>query len=238
MAKKPVKPKRAMRWLRCMLLLVFGLAALSVMVVLLLRFVDPPTSAVRIARYGESRAHAKPLQAQSCWMTLEELGPNLPLAVIASEDQRFSSHYGFDFVELKKALKQAPGSRRGASTLSQQVAKNLFLWQGRSYFRKVLEAWFTLWIETLWSKRRILEIYLNIVEFGDGIYGGCAGARVHMGKAPIRLSPYQAALLAATLPNPHRYSAAKPTLMLSRRASWIERQMRQLGGARYLAELR
>jgi monofunctional glycosyltransferase len=213
-----------------------ALLILSVLLVLLLRWVNPPISAIRIIRGAQAVLEHRPLQAQSCWLSLAEFGPNLPLAVIASEDQQFSTHYGFDLDALSKAMR-ASGRKRGASTISQQVAKNMFLWHGRSYVRKGLEAYFTVLIETLWSKRRILEVYLNVVEFGDGVFGGCAGTHVQFNKAPARLSAYQAALIAATLPNPHILHANKPTVRVSRRANWIVRQMQQLGGAGYLAQL-
>ena len=206
----------------------------SISLVLVLRWVNPPTSAIRIARSMEATRAGKPFSAQSCWLSLANFGPNLPMAVIASEDQRFNTHHGFDFTELAKAVKQK-GRKRGASTLTQQVAKNLFLWQGRSYLRKGLEAYFTGLIELLWPKRRTLEMYLNVVEFGDATFGACAGAKRTFGTAPARLSPYQAALLAASLPNPHVYNAAKPSRTMHQRASWAVKQMRSLGGAQYLA---
>ncbi len=209
---------------------------LSTLSVLLLRWINPPTSAIRIARAIEAAAAGQTFKAQSCWLTLANLGPNVPMAVIASEDQRFNVHHGFDFTELAKAV-HAKGRQRGASTLTQQVAKNLFLWQGRSYVRKGFEAYFTGLIELLWSKRRTLEVYLNVVEFGDATFGACAGAKRAFNTAPARLSPYQAALLAASLPNPHRLNAAKPSSAMHRRAAWAVRQMQALGGAQYLATL-
>ncbi len=213
---------------------VLGFLLISVSVVLVLRWVNPPTSAIRIARSLEATRAGQSFQAQSCWLNLANLGPNLPLAVIASEDQRFNTHHGFDFTELAKAVKEK-GRKRGASTLTQQVAKNLFLWQGRSYVRKGLEAYFTGLIELLWPKRRTLEVYLNIVEFGDSTFGACAGAKRAFATTPARLSPYQASLLAASLPNPHVLNAAKPSVAMHRRASWAVKQMQSLGGAQYLA---
>ena len=213
---------------------VLGFLLVSVGSVLVLRWVNPPSSAIRIARSIEAARAGQAFQAQSCWLSLADLGPNLPMAVIASEDQRFNTHYGFDFTELAKAVKEK-GRRRGASTLTQQVAKNLFLWQGRSYVRKGLEAYFTGLIELLWPKRRTLEVYLNIVEFGDSTFGACAGAKRAFDTTPARLSPYQSGLLAASLPNPHVLNAAKPSVAMHRRASWAVKQMQSLGGAQYLA---
>ena len=219
---------------KTLLLSMLGFFLVSFSLVLVLRWVNPPTSAIRIARSIEAKRAGQPFQAQSCWLSLQNFGPNVPMAVIASEDQRFNTHHGFDFTELAKAVKEK-GRKRGASTLTQQLAKNLFLWQGRSYVRKGLEAYFTGLMELLWPKRRILEVYLNVVEFGDATFGACAGAKRAFRTTPSRLSPYQAALLAASLPNPHIYNAAKPSSAMHRRASWAVRQMRSLGGAQYLA---
>ncbi len=207
---------------------------ISIGLVLVFRWVNPPTSAIRIARNIEAKQAGQPFNPQSCWLSLANLGPNLPMAVIASEDQRFNTHHGFDFTELAKAVKEK-GRKRGASTLTQQVAKNLFLWQGRSYVRKGLEAYFTSLIELFWPKRRTLEVYLNVVEFGDATFGACAGTRRAFDTTPARLSPYQAGLLAASLPNPHVLNAAKPSVAMHRRASWAVQQMQSLGGAQYLA---
>jgi monofunctional glycosyltransferase len=238
LSKKTAPVSRSWRqkiW-RGLKLSLLGFFALSIALVLLLRWVNPPITAIKIIRAFEPSNTATGSGVKSCWLSLSEFGPNLPMAVIASEDQRFSTHHGFDFTELSKAM-QSKGRKRGASTLSQQVAKNLFLWQGRSFVRKGLEAYFTTLIELFWSKRRILEMYLNIVEFGDATYGGCAGAKRSFNTLPARLSPYQAALMAASLPNPHRMLAAKPSPQMHKRASWAVKQMRALGGAQYLATL-
>jgi monofunctional glycosyltransferase len=204
--------------------------------VLSLRFINPPTSAIAIDRRFSAFWQQQPYQSHHCWRNLSQLGPNIAIAVIASEDQRFSEHWGLDLTELKKAA-ASKGRKRGASTLTQQLAKNLFLWQGRSYTRKALEAYFAVMMELTLSKRRILELYLNVVEFGPGTYGACAGSKRSYQAEPVNLSPYRAALLVATLPNPHLRSAHQPTPELHRRASWIVKQMRQLGGASYLAGL-
>jgi len=173
------------------------------------------------------------------WCDFKSFGPYLPVAVIASEDQRFIEHFGFDTVEMQRALDAAEeGERlRGASTISQQVAKNVFLWSGRSWVRKGLEAWFTLLIEVTWSKRRILEVYLNIAETGEGLFGFCSACPARFGKSCAEIAPYNLALLVATLPNPREWRADKGTPYLHRRASWIVRQMQQLGGPLVLQRL-
>jgi len=174
------------------------------------------------------------------WRNLDQIASSLPLAVIAAEDQRFLHHHGFDLDAIRAARRHnARGGRvHGASTISQQLAKNLFLWSGRSWLRKGLEVWYAFWIETLWSKWRILEVYLNVVEFGDGVYGAAAAAQLMFGRDAARLTHEQSARLAAVLPNPRRYSATESGPYVRRRTQWILRQMRQLGGDTYLEALR
>ncbi len=223
--------RRVRRWLGGALLL-FALATLGP--VACLRFVDPPISAFML-RDGVSRLSAGKRWIAHDWADLENISPAMRLAVVAAEDQRFPQHDGFDFAAIEKAVREARrGGPRGASTISQQVAKNLFLWPERSWLRKGLEVYFTVAIETLWPKRRILEVYLNVAELGDGVYGVDAAARRYFGVPPSRLSAYQAALLAAVLPNPHKMRADRPGPYTAARARWIEGQMRQLGSA-YLA---
>jgi monofunctional glycosyltransferase len=173
------------------------------------------------------------------WVDLDRISPNLPLAVVASEDQKFPEHWGFDVAAIEKAyaLNQHSHKVRGASTISQQVAKNLFLWSGRSYFRKGLEAYFTVLIESLLPKRRILEIYLNIAEFGYGTYGAEAAAQRFFHKPASRLTRADAAVLAAVLPNPQRFSAAAPSRYIQQRREWILGQMQALGGPEMLNEI-
>ena len=158
--------------------------------------------------------------------------------MVAAEDQKFPHHRGFDVEAIQDAMAEADdGARmRGASTISQQVAKNLFLWSGRSFVRKGFEVWFTVWIEALWPKRRIIEVYLNIAEFGDGVYGAHAASERYFRIAPSALDAQQAALLAAVLPNPRKLHAQNPSAYVQRRAAWIQRQMRQLGGTDYLED--
>jgi monofunctional glycosyltransferase len=165
------------------------------------------------------------------WVDRERIAPAVPLAAIAAEDQHFPNHWGFDLDAIAEVVSErGEGGRvRGASTISQQVAKNLFLWSGRSWVRKGLEAYLTVVIETLWPKRRILEVYVNIAQFGDTVFGVGAASRMYFGKSPAQLSTREAALLAAVLPNPVRYRVAQPSAYVYNRAVWIEAQMRQLG---------
>jgi monofunctional biosynthetic peptidoglycan transglycosylase len=215
---------------------------LSIALVVLLRFIDPWTSAVIVNERVASWFDGKPgaLRVQRKWRDFERISPQLALAVIASEDQRFPDHNGFDFKQIQKAMDEAErgGRSRGASTITQQVAKNLFLWNGRSYVRKGLEAWFALLIETIWPKQRILEIYLNIAEFGRGVYGAEAAAQAYFRKPARNLGRAEAARLAAVLPSPRRYSAVNPGPYVQRRQYQIEAQMAALGGTAYLARLK
>ncbi|MBA7731656.1 monofunctional biosynthetic peptidoglycan transglycosylase [Citrobacter freundii] len=177
--------------------------------------------------------------AHSDWVSMDEISPWMGLAVIAAEDQKFPQHWGFDVSAIEKALahNERNESRiRGASTLSQQTAKNLFLWDGRSWVRKGLEAGLTLGMETVWSKKRILTVYLNIAEFGDGVFGVEAAAQRYFHKPASRLSQSEAALLAAVLPNPLRFKASAPSGYVRNRQAWIMRQMRQLGGESFMRE--
>jgi monofunctional biosynthetic peptidoglycan transglycosylase len=206
----------------------------------LLRFIDPPFTAFmaeRQVRAWMSREWSYGSHHQ--WVDLGRISPNLALAVVASEDQKFPEHWGFDVAAIEKAyqLNQHSHRVRGASTISQQVAKNLFLWSGRSYFRKGLEAYFTLLIEACWPKRRILEMYLNIAEFGTGVYGAEAAAQRFFHEPAARLSRADAAVLAAVLPSPEHYSATAPSAFVQRRREWILNQMQALGGPEMLDEI-
>jgi len=175
--------------------------------------------------------------AHSDWVSMDEISPWMGLAVIAAEDQKFPDHWGFDISSIEKALAHNERNEnrvRGASTLSQQTAKNLFLWDGRSWVRKGLEAGLTLGMETVWSKKRILTVYLNIAEFGDGVFGVEAAAQRYFHKPASRLTISEAALLAAVLPNPIRFKANAPSGYVHSRQAWIMRQMRQLGGEAFM----
>jgi monofunctional biosynthetic peptidoglycan transglycosylase len=228
--------------------------AFSVLQVLSLRWVNPPGSMFMAIRQLEAWAQGDfGFRLQYAWRDWDRLSPQLPLALVAAEDQNFARHHGFDFAAIEQA--QAHNARmraraerrgtpvrrlRGASTISQQVAKNLFLWQGRGplrWLRKGLEAWYTVLVEALWPKRRILEMYANIAEFGDGVYGAQAAARRFFGKDARALTAAEAARLAAVLPSPRRYDAARPGPYVQRRSAQIQRQMQLLGGPGWLQGL-
>lgn len=217
-----------------------AVAAVTVVTVLCLRWIPPPTTAFMLERriapfFGGN--HQRAIRYR--WVAWGSISPNVRLAVVAAEDQNFPRHRGFDFESILDALQHQGrrGRLRGASTITQQVARNLFLWPGRSYVRKGLEAYFTLLLELLWPKRRILEVYLNIAEFGDGTYGVTAAARTFFGESPAELSMQEAAVLAAVLPNPIRFDARRPSPYVQERARWIEEQMAHLGGPAYLQGL-
>lgn len=236
----PPPTRRRRRWLRWMLILPTLFVLTTVLQVLALRFIDPPLTAFMVARQVEAWGAGDDGYALAYdWRDAEDISAHLPLALIAAEDQRFPEHDGFDFEAIEKARKHNArgGKVRGASTISQQLAKNLFLWKGRSWVRKGLEAWYTLLIEALWSKRRIIEVYANVVEYGDGVYGAQAAARRYFGKDAAALAPAEAARLAAVLPNPRKYSAARPGPYVQKRTRSIQRQMRALGGTGFLEQL-
>lgn len=216
-----------------------GFLAGSSLLVLLLRWIDPPVSAIRVQRRVASWSDPRPYAPRAAWKDLEDIAPTMGLAVIAAEDQNFPEHSGFDWQAIEKALAHNEKSRRkrGASTVSQQTAKNLFCWESRSWVRKGAEAYFTLLIETFWSKRRILEVYLNIVEFGDGVFGVEAASQATFRKPARRLSASESALLAAVLPNPHKFKAGAPSAYVLNRQAWILKQMQQLGGEAVVKEL-
>ena len=216
------------------------LLAFSVLQVLALRFIDPPFSAFMAGRQLDAWAAGDwRFRVAYDWRDLDAIAPSLPVSLVAAEDQNFANHDGFDFKAIEQArANNARGRKvRGASTISQQLAKNLFLWSGRSWVRKGIEAWYTVLIETLWPKSRIIEVYANVAEFGDGVYGAQAAARSFWGKDAARLSPSESARLAAVLPSPKRYSAARPGPYVQRRAQWIERNVRRIGGTGYLETL-
>ncbi len=168
------------------------------------------------------------------WTPIEKISPDLALAVVASEDNLFMQHNGFDFKQIEIARREAEEGKRlrGASTITQQTAKNLFLWQGRSWLRKGLEAYFTVIMELLWDKKRIMEAYLNCIEMGDGIYGAAAVAKIHFNTTPDKLTRSQCALIAATLPNPRRYNSAKPSKYILKREKDILKNMKNIGSVK------
>lgn len=203
---------------------------LTIFWVLVLRFINPPVTWLMVQRGFEREADGKQWKIENNWLALDELSSNLKRAAIAGEDARFLSHNGFDFEAIGKAYEknQSNDKKRGGSTISQQTAKNVFLWPGRSYIRKGFEAYFTILIELLWGKERILEVYLNVIETGDGIYGADAASRHYYGKSAVNLSKRQAALLIAILPNPRRWSPARPTRYIYYKQGLILRNMRIL----------
>jgi monofunctional biosynthetic peptidoglycan transglycosylase len=226
------------RW--TLLALLAGLAA-TVVPVLLLRWLNPVTSAFMLeARLAALRAGDARYRTDYRWVSLERISPQAAIAVIASEDQTFPYNYGFDFKSIRSAVRAAEhGARlRGASTISQQVARNLFLWPGRSWVRKGIEAYLTVLLEALWPKERILEVYLNVAQFGRGIYGVEAAARRFYHEPAARLNAPQAALLAAVLPDPVHWHVDRPSRFVAWKQRWILTQMRNLGGTAYLREVK
>ena len=231
--------KRWARWSkrlrRLLVLTLLACLAVSVLMVVPLRWIDPPVSSVMLQRFISEGGRSQRQQ----WVDLDQTGPYLAVAFIAAEDQRFAEHSGFDAREVIAAIERRleGGSLRGASTITQQVARNLFLWQQRRFVRKGLEVWFTGLLEAFLPKRRILEMYLNFAETGRRLFGVGAASRHYFGVAPHRLSPEQAALIAATLPNPLRYRVDSPSERVLARRDWILLQMDNLGGRDYLKRL-
>jgi len=216
-------------------LLVFLL--ITAIPVVALRWLNPPTTAFMLQRRIDARLHHdRNYLLHYRWIDADSIAVHAGVAVVAAEDQKFPHHAGFDLGAIADAQRdhERGGRLRGASTITQQVAKNLFLWPDRSWARKGLEAYFTVLIEVLWSKRRILEVYLNVAEFGEGIFGVRAASETFFHKPPIRLQPAEAALLAAVLPNPVQLRVDRPSAYVRERRDWILGQMEQLGGPAYL----
>lgn len=221
-------------WLKRAVILLLGLWVAGIV---LFAFLPVPFSAVMVERQVSAWLTGDfGYVAHSDWVPMSEISAPMALAVMAAEDQKFPEHWGFDMDAIQSVLDKDGGKMRGASTLSQQTAKNLFLWDGRSWVRKGLEAGLTVGIETVWTKRRILTVYLNIVEFGDGVFGVEQASQHFFHKPASRLTASQAALLAAVLPNPHLFKVNAPSAYVLRRQQWILRQMSQLGGESFLLE--
>lgn len=233
MARKRKKKPIARRLGTWALLLLATLLLLSMLLTLPLRWFDPPTTAFML----QDDSGRIPVMYQ--WQDWAMLGDAAALAVVAAEDQRFDQHHGIDFASIRDSLdKAASGGRaRGASTITQQTAKNLYLWPGRNLVRKGLEAWLALNLELYLPKKRILEIYLNIIELGPGIYGVPAASRYFYGKPAVAMTDYDAALLAAVLPNPHHLQVDQPTSYLRERQAWILQQMRRLQREQWLLHI-
>ena len=218
------KVRRIIRWI---VLLFFGSTILSVFAYKWLPVYVTPLMVIRCVqqvRCGET------IRLRHHWVPMEEMSIYMPVAVMASEDQRFLEHRGFDLVEIENAIREQVSGRRrrGGSTISQQTAKNVFLWPGRSWLRKGLEVYFTALIELVWGKHRIMEVYLNSIEMGDGIYGAEAVAQWHFGRSASELTRPNCALVAATLPNPIKFSSKEPSPYMLRRQTAIMKQMRHI----------
>ncbi len=216
--------KKIIKWI------VVAFFASTILSVVLLRFLPVWVTPLMVIRCFEQVKEGRDLKWSHDWEPLENISPSLPVAVIASEDARFLDHHGFDYDAIEKAAKrniQHPEKRKlGASTISQQTAKNVFLWPGRSWLRKGFEVYFTTLIELLWSKQRIMEVYLNSIEMGEGIYGAQAVAEEHFGKDAKDLSRSECALIAATLPNPRKFSSKSPSSYMLKRQSRIMKEMK------------
>jgi monofunctional biosynthetic peptidoglycan transglycosylase len=236
----PAKRSWLARMLRGLVRLMLAALALSVVTVFALRWIDPPTSAFMVRdRMVAAGKHDKSYAFRHRWVDWKAISPHAKVAVIAAEDQTFPDHEGFDFKSINNAIEERERGRRvrGASTISQQVAKNLFLWPGQSWVRKGLEVYFTLLIETLWPKQRILEVYLNVAEFGKGVFGVGAASETYFRKPAAQLNAYDAALLAAVLPSPKRMRVNAPSNYMRSRQEWIVGQMRRMGGEQMLRKL-
>lgn len=206
--------------------------AISIGLVLIFKWVPIPVTPLMLIRCVEQKMDGKEMTLKKTWVPKEEISNSLQLAVVCSEDQNFLKHHGFDFGAIEKAMKHNKKSKkkRGASTISQQTAKNVFLWPGRSWVRKGFEVYFTFLIETFWSKERIMEVYLNVIEMGPGIYGAEAASQAYFNKSAIKISKQQAATIAVVLPSPLKYNVKRPSGFLQGRINWTMKQMRFWGG--------
>ncbi|NQX43630.1 monofunctional biosynthetic peptidoglycan transglycosylase [Pedobacter steynii] len=203
----------------------------TVLWVLFYRFVNPPITLLMIQRNIERSSEDKPSKMEKKWVDFDDMSDNMKRAAVSAEDQLFLKHIGFDVKAIEKAFETNKKGKKikGGSTISQQTAKNVFLWPGRSWIRKGFEAYFTLLIEIFWSKERILEVYLNVIEMGDGIYGAEAASQAYYGKSCTKLSRAQAALIASCFPNPRRWSPKNATPYIRHRQYLIMKNMRRLG---------
>lgn len=209
-----------------------GLFLFSILMVVIYRFAPVPVTILQLSRCVEQFHNEKPIRLKKDWVSLDEISNKLQLAVVCAEDQKFLNHNGFDIEAIEKAIEHnQKGKRmRGASTISQQTAKNVFLWEGRTWVRKGLEIYFTALIELIWSKERIMEVYLNVIEMGDGIYGAEMASQTYFKKSASKLTIAEAALLASILPSPRKYSAVNPGSYVRSRQSWTLTQMNHWGG--------
>lgn len=215
---------------KCLRGLVILFFASSIFFTILYRWLPVPLTPLMVIRLAQQAGHGEKVRLRKHWVGLNEMSRYLPVAVIASEDQRFLQHHGFDFSAIQQAVgeHERTGRRRGASTISQQTAKNVFLWPESSWLRKGLEVYFTALIELCWSKERIMEVYLNVIEMGDGVYGAEAVAQLHFGCSAGELTRNQCALIAASLPNPLKLDSARPSRYLMRRQKAVMTQMKHV----------
>ncbi|HOR41361.1 MAG TPA: monofunctional biosynthetic peptidoglycan transglycosylase [Paludibacteraceae bacterium] len=220
-----------MKVVRILRNIVLGLFLSSILLVILYRFVPVYITPLMIIRVAEQVADGKPIRLERGWVPIDEISPKMVRAVIASEDNLFLDHYGFDIEGMKKAFENNKKGEKlkGGSTISQQTAKNVFLTPSRTYVRKALEAYFTVLIEIFWSKERIMEVYLNVIEMGNGIYGIEKASEIYFNKPPQKLTSFQAALVAASLPNPRKYSITHPGPYMRKRQAHILWLMPKLG---------
>lgn len=219
--------KSIQKWLRGIVIFFF---ASTILAVVAYRWLPVSVTPLMIIRCMQQVGHGEKIRLRHHWVPLDSISKYMPVAVMASEDQLFMEHHGFDFNAIEQAVKerQAGKRQRGGSTISQQTAKNVFLWPRQSWLRKGLETYFTALIELCWSKQRIMEVYLNSIEMGDGIYGAEAVAQLHFGCKAADLTRANCALIAATLPNPLRYDSANPSAYMLKRQTWIMRQMKHI----------
>lgn len=216
--------------------IVLGFFLLSIGWVLLYKFVPVPLTFYMVQRSLQQKMDGETMQLKKDWVSKDEISPYIQLAVVCAEDQNYLKHNGFDYGAIRKALKfnekmedKGKTKRRGASTISQQTAKNVFLWHGRSWIRKGFEVYFTFLIETLWTKERIMEVYLNVIELGNGVYGVEAASHEFLNKSAKKLNASDAALMAVVLPNPRKFSIAHPSPYTLKRRAWCLQQMRFWG---------
>lgn len=212
---------------KILLRIVITFLILTIGSTLLYRWLPVPVTPLMLIRCAEQKADGKPITLKHDWVSLDAISPKLQLAVVCSEDQNYLKHYGFDFKAIEKAMKANESGKklRGGSTISQQTAKNVFLWPGRSYIRKAFEVYFTLLIELMWSKERIMEVYLNSIEMGNGVYGAEAAAQHWFKKPAKKLSKDESAAITSILPNPRKYSANPPGPYIAKRKEWVKQQM-------------
>lgn len=219
--------KTIQKWIRGIVIFFF---ASTILAVVAYRWLPVSVTPLMVIRCVQQVGHGEKIRLRHHWVPLDSISKYMPVAVMASEDQLFMEHHGFDFNAIEQAVKERQSGKRqrGGSTISQQTAKNVFLWPRQSWLRKGLEAYFTALIELCWSKQRIMEVYLNSIEMGDGIYGAEAVAQLHFGCCAADLTRANCALIAATLPNPLRYDSANPSAYMLKRQTWIMRQMKHI----------